>query len=110
MGNTIKPNSFKEFYEQTSFGIADKTIKEQWHKNKKIIKIDLAVTGTLSLLAAGYVYTIFIGLEKPFFLLYLVYGLIKVPWLSVILLLVMNRFTYNYLAAIQKTAIKDSNH
>lgn len=108
MGNTIKPNSFKEFYEQTSFGIADKTIKEQWHKNKKIIKIDLAVTGTLSLLAAGYVYTIFIGLEKPFFLLYLVYGLIKVPWLSVILLLVMNRFTYNYLAAIQKTAIKDS--
>ena len=53
MGNTIKPNSFKEFYEQTSFGIADKTIKEQWHKNKKIIKIDLAVTGTLSLLAAG---------------------------------------------------------
>lgn len=108
MGNTIKPNSFKEFYEQTSFGIADKTIKEQWHKNKKIIKIDLAVTGTLSLLAAGYVYTIFIGLEKAFFLLYLVYGLIKVPWLSVILLLVMNRFTYNYLAAIQKTAIKDS--
>lgn len=67
MGNTIKQNSFKEFYEQTSFGIADKTIKEQWHKNKKIIKIDLAVTGTLSLLAAGYVYTIFIGLEKPFF-------------------------------------------
>ena len=108
MGNTIKPNSFKEFYDQTSFGIANKTIKEQWQKNRKIIKLDIIITGLLSLLAAGYLYNLFLGGDDTFFLMYFIYGLIKVPWLTFILLIFMNRFTYTYIAAIQKTTVKDS--
>ncbi len=110
MKSSKTPDSLKKMYDQTAFGIAGKNIKELWYTKRRLIYLDLAITTIVSSLLGGYLYLLIAGSKYNFsILLALVYGIIKVPWLTIILFIVINKFTYQYLSALSKHTLNDTD-
>ena len=110
MKSSKTPDSLKKMYDQTAFGIAGKNIKELWYTKRRLIYLDLAITTIVSSLLGGYLYLLIAGSKYNFSIfLALVFGIIKVPWLTIILFIVINKFTYQYLSALSKHTLNDTD-
>lgn len=111
MGNKDKkPDSLKQIFDKTAFGIAKKTICDLWATNRKLIYIDIGVTGIGSSTISGYLYLLTAGHEySPSIFRAFGLGLIKVPWLTIILFVIFNKITYKYLSSLRKYTVNDTD-
>lgn len=109
MSSQKEPYSLKKIFEKTSFGIASNIIKSVWQQNRYIIYLDLAITGLISDLAAGYFYQLINSMHSGNISFWgiLMAGLIKIPWLTLIFMLFINFYTYRFIAAAFKETIVD---
>lgn len=102
--------SLKTIYKKSSLGIAQEVITDMWKKNRILIYVDIVLTSILCSTLSGYLYLLTEGQGYSHTLLNaVIFGVIKIPWLTAIFFIVINRYTYRFFSALHKESVIDAD-